>query len=39
MDYVKFNIYNGIYTINAELTKSANPSLFLETIYNDFIYK
>jgi hypothetical protein len=41
--YVKFNRYSllsllGIFIINAQLTKPANPSLFLETIYKDFIY-
>jgi hypothetical protein len=36
---VKFNLYNGNYTINDTLTPSINDEYIMNNIYNDFIVK
>ena len=36
---IRFNLYNGYYTINDTLTTSINDEYIMKNIYNDFILK
>lgn len=38
-DNVRFNMYNGIYTINPDFTNKANYNFVLKNLYKDFEYQ